>query len=209
MWQHVQPELDVLDTAMTPFADRYGCWGLLDLWRSGGRSLPPSCASLARSVLVVPGARRRSRARSSTRTTSCCPSGRPWCLSGRTSRCVRRPRRGRALLHLNPPDEPMAPIPAAVYNVAAALLAAEQSEPVGDPSARIHLGGGRWLTVKASAHSGTTSPCPSSRAPRPSGRTCSPGCMHFPRARPRYSLSSGRGWTRARSPRRWCCPSTR
>ena len=54
-----------------------------------------------------------------------------------------------ALLQLNPPDEPMAPIPAAAYNVAAALVAAEQGVPVGEPWARVHLGGSRWVTVKA------------------------------------------------------------
>ena len=54
-----------------------------------------------------------------------------------------------ALLQLNPPDEPMTPIPAAAYNVAAALVAVEQGVPVGEPWARVHLGGSRWVTVKA------------------------------------------------------------
>jgi DNA-binding NarL/FixJ family response regulator len=44
-----------------------------------------------------------------------------------------------ALLRLNPPDEPMAPIPAAAYNIGAALLAQEQGVAVGG-----------WVTVKAS-----------------------------------------------------------
>jgi DNA-binding CsgD family transcriptional regulator len=55
-----------------------------------------------------------------------------------------------ALLSLNPPDEPMAPIPAAAYNVAAALVAQEHGIPIGPPWSRIHLGGSRWVTVKAS-----------------------------------------------------------
>ena len=55
----------------------------------------------------------------------------------------------QALLTLNPPDEPMTPIPAAAYNVAAALVAAEQGVPVGEPWSRVHLGGSRWVTVKA------------------------------------------------------------
>ena len=54
-----------------------------------------------------------------------------------------------ALLQLNPPDEPMTPIPAAAYNVAAALVAVEHGVPVGEPWARVHLGGSRWVTVKA------------------------------------------------------------
>ena len=55
-----------------------------------------------------------------------------------------------ALLRLNPPDELMAPIPAAAYNVAAALVAQEHGMPIGPPWSRIHLGGSRWVTVKAS-----------------------------------------------------------
>ncbi len=54
-----------------------------------------------------------------------------------------------ALLQLNPPDEPMTPIPAAAYNVAGALVAAEHGVPVGEPWSRVHLGGSRWVTVKA------------------------------------------------------------
>ena len=44
----------------------------------------------------------------------------------------------------------MAPIPAAAYNIGAALLAWEQGVPVGEPWARVHLGGNRWVTIRAS-----------------------------------------------------------
>ena len=43
----------------------------------------------------------------------------------------------------------MAPVPAAVYNVAAALLAQEAGVPVGPPWSRVHLGRGRWITLRA------------------------------------------------------------
>jgi DNA-binding CsgD family transcriptional regulator len=56
----------------------------------------------------------------------------------------------QALIRLNPPDELMAPIPAAAYNVAAALVAAECGMPIGPPWSRIHLGGSWWVSVKAS-----------------------------------------------------------
>jgi DNA-binding CsgD family transcriptional regulator len=55
-----------------------------------------------------------------------------------------------AFLQLLPPDEPMPPIPAAAYNIGAALLAHEAGIPVGEPWSRVHLGGSRWVTVKAS-----------------------------------------------------------
>ena len=43
----------------------------------------------------------------------------------------------------------MPAIPAAVYNVAAALLAHEAGVPVGPPWSRVHLGRGRWITLRA------------------------------------------------------------
>ena len=42
----------------------------------------------------------------------------------------------------------MTPIPAAAYNVAAASWPSSRG-PVGEPWARVHLGGSRWVTVKA------------------------------------------------------------
>ena len=99
---------------------------------------------------VVPGLRRRSRGPSWTRLTSCCPLG-PAVVVLDPELQVRSQTAGAAaaLLQLNPPDEPMTPIPASAYNVAAALVAAEQGVPVGEPWARVHLGGSRWVTVKA------------------------------------------------------------
>jgi len=55
-----------------------------------------------------------------------------------------------ALLRLLPPDEPMTPIPAAAYNIGAALIAQEQGIPVGEPWSRVRLGANRWVTVRAS-----------------------------------------------------------
>jgi DNA-binding CsgD family transcriptional regulator len=58
---------------------------------------------------------------------------------------------GVALMELNPPgEEPMAtPIPAAALNVSAALVAAEAGVPVGPAWSRVHLGAGRWVTLRA------------------------------------------------------------
>jgi DNA-binding NarL/FixJ family response regulator len=44
----------------------------------------------------------------------------------------------------------MQPIPASAYNVGAALLAQEAGVPVGEPWSRVHLGGGTWVTTRAS-----------------------------------------------------------
>src|SRR6516164_8296936 len=54
LWRDVQSQLGVSDTAMVVFADRHGCWGLLDLWRYGGGSFEAAelrlLATLARPV---------------------------------------------------------------------------------------------------------------------------------------------------------------
>ena len=54
-----------------------------------------------------------------------------------------------ALFALNPPDDPVPTVPAAAYNVAAALVAHEAGVPVGEPSSHVHLGAGRWVTLRA------------------------------------------------------------
>lgn len=50
---------------------------------------------------------------------------------------------------LLPTDPEATPVPAAVLNVAAQLLAVEQGVDANPPWARAHLGGGQWVTVAA------------------------------------------------------------
>ena len=63
---------------------------------------------------------------------------------------------GAALRELNPPgEEPIPdPIPAAALNVGAALVAAEAGVPVGPAWSRVHLGAGRWVTLRAERMTG-------------------------------------------------------
>ena len=63
---------------------------------------------------------------------------------------------GAALRELNPPGEAPVPdpIPAAALNVAAALYAAEAGVPVGPAWSRVHLGAGRWVTLRAERMTG-------------------------------------------------------
>jgi DNA-binding CsgD family transcriptional regulator len=48
-----------------------------------------------------------------------------------------------------PPDGDRSPVPASAYNVAAQLRAAELGVDSNPPQARVHLSGGRWLTLRA------------------------------------------------------------
>ena len=56
---------------------------------------------------------------------------------------------------LVPPNQDRSPIPAGAYNVAAQMLAVEAGVDANRPSARVHLSGGRWLTLRAARIEGT------------------------------------------------------
>ena len=153
LWRAVQSQLGVSDTALVVFADRHGCWGLLDLWRYGGGSFTADelrlLATLARPVTA---GLRAAIARTFADPGRHLPPVGPAVVVLDPGLQVRSQTdaAAEALLRLNPPDEPMAPIPAAAYNIAAALVAQEHGIPVGPPWSRIHLGGSRWVTLKAS-----------------------------------------------------------
>jgi DNA-binding CsgD family transcriptional regulator len=153
LWRDVQSTLGVTDTAVVVFADRYGCWALLDLWRVGGGFFSADeIRSLAALVGPVSDGMRQAVARTFVDPDrQLHPVGPAVVLLGPDLQ-VRRQTEAAAetLLRLNPPDEPMAPIPAAAYNIAAALIAQEQDLPIGPVWSRIHLGGSRWVTAKAS-----------------------------------------------------------
>lgn len=153
LWQHVQRQIGVQDTAMTPFGDRYGCWGFLELWRTSGASFSSAelrfLASLA--PVITEGLRRAVARTFVDLDQRLLPIG-PAVVILQPDLQVHSQTQaaGEALFRLNPPGEPMPPIPAAVYNIGAALIAAEREVFIGPAWSRIHLGGSRWLTVKAS-----------------------------------------------------------
>jgi DNA-binding CsgD family transcriptional regulator len=152
LWQGVQRELGVTDTAMTPLADRYGCWAVLDLWRFGGEFTARELRLLAELSPAMTEGVRRAVARTFTDAdVPPEPIGPAVVLLGPDLRVRRQTEAAAdALLRLNPPDEPMPPIPAAAYNIAAALVAIEHDVPLGPAWARMHMGAGRWVTARAS-----------------------------------------------------------
>lgn len=153
LWLHVQRELGVSDTAIVVFTDRYGCWGLIDLWRTGGTTFTTAEIDvLAALAEPVTAGLRRALARTFVDSTGhLLPLGPAVVVLDADLRVrLQTDAAADALMQLNPPDEPVAPIPAAAYNIAAALVAAEQGRPIGPVFARIHLGGCRWVTAKAS-----------------------------------------------------------
>ena len=153
LWRDTQSQLGVSDTAIVVFADRHGCWGFLDLWRYGGGSFEADelrlLAMLARPVTA--GLRAATARTFADPGQHLHPVG-PAVVVLDPALQVKSQTEAAAdaLLRLNPPDEPMAPIPAAAYNIAAALVAHEHGMPIGPLWSRIHLGGSRWVTAKVS-----------------------------------------------------------
>lgn len=153
LWRDVQRGLGVSDTALAAFADRYGCWAVLDLWRTDGSVFTPAELALLEGVTstIATGLRRAVARTFVDPAEQLLPPGPALVVLG-PDLMVRTQTQAAAtaLLQLNPPDEPIAPIPAAAYNIAAALVAEENGVAIGPVWSRVHLGGSRWVTVKAS-----------------------------------------------------------
>lgn len=150
-WHAWLAHLGVTDTLFIGFEDRYGRWGFLELWRTDGSYVARDLVLLEQLAPVITPAIRASAAR-----TFRVPSGdlaqiEPGVVVLDPELRVRAQTdaAAAALLQLLPPDDPMPPIPAAAYNTGAALVAAEAGRWPSEPSARVHLGGNRWVTVRA------------------------------------------------------------
>jgi DNA-binding CsgD family transcriptional regulator len=144
----------VVDVLTAVFADRFGCWAWLDLWRIHETFGSKERGLVASVVPALTGALRRAQALTFVAAADRLVPGGPAILVLDPDLQVRvgTPAAQEALHRLNPPDDPSAvaqAIPAAAYNVAAALVAAEDGVPVGPPWSRVHLGAGRWVTLRA------------------------------------------------------------
>lgn len=142
----------VTDTAYATLADRYGQWGWLELWHTRGRYDARERALLDRLAPVITRAVRSASARTfaadSPAGTEPVPPG--VVVLGDDLRVREQTdAAAQALLRLLPPTEPVPPIPAAAYNAAGALVGLEAGVREGEPSSRVHLGGNRWVTVRA------------------------------------------------------------
>ncbi len=151
VWAQVLSGIGVVDTAMVVFADRYGTWGFLELWRDRGFGRDELAVLTSLQPAVTIGLRAALERTFVEADDRLLPVGPAVVVLG-PDLAVRTQTEGAAaaMLQLLPPDEPMAPIPAAAYNVGAALIAVEEGVPLGEPWSRVHLGGSRWVTVKAS-----------------------------------------------------------
>ncbi|MEO6713829.1 MAG: helix-turn-helix transcriptional regulator [Mycobacteriales bacterium] len=153
-WREVQSAHSVGDVASLVFADRFGCWAFLDLWRDASDG-PFGDDETEFLSLLVPGITAALRVR-----------------QARTFSAPTLPQRhqlGPVVLVLDdeltvggqtaatqdwlraliPAESGRPAIPASVYNVAAQLLANEQGVDANDPASRVHLADGFWVTLRA------------------------------------------------------------
>ena len=153
VWRELLGAHGVSDVASVVFRDAYGCWAFLELWRTAGRTFDDEdAAALQALVLPVTTALRRGQAE-----TFALPPDRQQLPSGPTVlllspdlEVVRQTPGSRERLRLLVPrDDGGPPVPAGAYNVAAQLLAAEEGVDLNPPTARVHLAGGTWVTLRA------------------------------------------------------------
>ncbi len=148
------------DVVSLVFADRFGWWGFLDLWREGGRFDAEESELLGLLGQPVTAALRESRAATFVlpgRVTQRA-SGRSVLLLGPDLSLRQQTAEAEAGLRaLLPTEESRRPVPAAAYNVAAQLLSVEAGIDAHRPLARAAVSPGEWISVHA-ARLGRTSP---------------------------------------------------
>lgn len=154
IWRDLLAHHGVHDAASVVFADRFGCWGFLELWRSetAGRFSRDEARFLADLVEPLTLALRRLQANTFTvRHTRERPRVGPVVLVLSPELQVRGQTAETAeyLRLLIPPAPHRAPIPAVAYNVAAQLLAIEAGVDSHASSARVHVTDGLWMTARA------------------------------------------------------------
>jgi DNA-binding CsgD family transcriptional regulator len=154
VWAELLVRYAVTDAASVVFADRFGCWAFLELWRSGTAAGFSRVEAAFLVDLVAPLTLALRRSQASTFTTGRkqeLPHVGPVVLL-LSAELVVRGQTAETMGYLRvlvPPEEGQQPIPAAAYNVAAQLLAVEAVVDSNLPSARVHLSDSRWMTVRA------------------------------------------------------------
>jgi DNA-binding CsgD family transcriptional regulator len=154
VWRELMADYDVVDVASLVFADRFGCWGFLDLWRQ--TPAPPFSAreldELRGVVAPVTAALRRSQADTLLQTSESNderPGPVVMVLSPDLDVRAQTPETERVLRMLVPPSGEASPVPAAAYNVGAQLLAVEAGVDSHPPTTRVHVRDEWWVTLRA------------------------------------------------------------
>lgn len=154
LWRELHQELGLTDIASSVYRDRFGCWGFLDLWRHGSAAATFSdvdSALLADVAEPITSALRRCQAATfHVRAPEAARLGPLVLLLDKDLRVLGQTSPTDDYLRaLIPPPDGQPPIPASAFNVAAQLIAAEAGVDDHPPTARVHMSGGLWLTLRA------------------------------------------------------------
>jgi hypothetical protein len=224
VWREVMSRYGIGDVASAVFADQYGCWGFLDLWRGDTRGPFDGTDAEFIATLAAPltSALRHCQARTFVEPAAAHRHdvGPVVLTVDEDLRITSRTAASRAWLNvLLPPEPDERAIPASVYNVAAQLLAAEEGIDAHPAYARISLavsgspcGPPGSLPATSKARPPTVAPPSSSRSrrhPPPSALTCSAAPSASPPANTNCSGCLPPAATPAPWPARCHCPSTR
>lgn len=157
VWREHLAVLGIVDVLSVVFTDRFGCWGFLDLWRQERRFTEDEVAALVGAGPVITSRLRGVQA--AAFTAAAMPTGDRGpgglVLSPALDVRAQTPQTQDWLAALVPPQEGHGPVPASAYNVAAQLLAIEAGVDAHPARARVHLGSGTWLTLRADRVAGT------------------------------------------------------
>ena len=154
MWRTVLSRYGIGDVASAVFADQFGCWGFLDLWRNDTSDAFSAADAGFMAAVATPlaTALRQCQARTFVDpATAHRPDLGPVVLMVDDDlQIASRTAASRAWLDaLLPPVPDHKAIPASVYNVAAQLLSAENGVDAHPAFARTHLADGFWLALRA------------------------------------------------------------
>lgn len=151
LWREHLSGLGIHDVVSVVFRDRFGWWGFLDLWRREGHFADDEVAALVDVAPVITSRLRGVQAAAFT-AADVPPAARgpgALVLAPALTIRARTPQAEEWLSALVPAHSGRSPVPAGAYNVAAQLLAYEAGVDTHPPQARVHLGGGTWLTLRA------------------------------------------------------------
>ena len=153
LWREALSAYGVDDVASLVFRDAFGCWGWLDLWRMGEHRAfsAGEVADLRGVVAPITEALRRGQARTFGAEGSAVERAGPvvLVLSPQLEVKAQTPAAEEQLRALMPPEDDRRPVPAGAFNVAAQLLAIEAGVDDHPASARVHVRGGSWMTLRA------------------------------------------------------------
>jgi len=154
MWRDLLHRYGIGDVASAVFADRFGVWGFLDLWREDSRPAFQDGEAAFLSAICAPVTTALRACQAQTLTSPAIPAGRElgpvvFLLDDGLRVLSQTPASQGWLKILLPPTADRLPVPASVYNVAGQLLAIEQGVDSHPATARVHLSDGFWVTLRA------------------------------------------------------------